>query len=104
MIKFSVQDALTRLANSNELSTRLIEQPTYDVRIYKPSTVDNQKPHTRDEVYVIASGSGEFVLGTETQPFNTGDLLFVPADAEHRFINFSENFSAWVIFFGPESS
>lgn len=104
MIKFSVQDALTRLPDSNELSTRLIDQPAYDVRIYKPNKVDNQKPHTRDEVYVIASGAGEFVLGTETQPFNTGDLIFVPADAEHRFINFSEDFSAWVIFFGPESS
>ena len=104
MMKFTVQDALARLADSNALSTVLIDHPAYDVRIYKPVEVDNQKPHTRDEVYVIASGSGDFVLGDENQPFKTGDLIFVPANAEHRFINFSDDFSAWVVFFGPAPS
>ncbi len=101
MNKFTVQEALERLADTDALSTVLIEHPAYDVRIYKPEKVDNQKPHTRDEVYVIASGTGDFVLGNETQSFKTGDLIFVPANAEHRFINFSDDFSAWVVFFGP---
>lgn len=104
MIKFTVQDALGRLTNSNALSTVLIDHPAYDVRIYKPDKVDNQKPHTRDEVYVIASGSGDFILGDETQSFKTGDLIFAPAGAEHRFINFSDDFSAWVVFFGTVES
>jgi len=28
-------------------------------------------------------------------------LLFVPAGVEHRFEHFSEDFSTWVVFYGP---
>ena len=55
-----------------------------------------------DEVYVVASGNGEFVNGGVRRPFETGELLFVPAGIEHRFENFSDDFSTWVIFYGPE--
>ena len=28
-------------------------------------------------------------------------LIFVPAGIEHRFENFTDDFSTWVIFYGP---
>jgi hypothetical protein len=28
-------------------------------------------------------------------------VLFVPAGMDHRFVNFSGDFAAWVIFYGP---
>jgi mannose-6-phosphate isomerase-like protein (cupin superfamily) len=34
--------------------------------------------------------------------FRAGDLLFVPAGETHRFETFSGDFTAWVIFYGPE--
>ena len=37
-----------------------------------------QTPHTRDEVYVVVSGSGEFVNDGVRRPFEAGELLFVP--------------------------
>ena len=54
----------------------------------------------RDELYVIASGSGKFVCAGETQAFATGDVLFVAAGVEHRFLDFTDDFAVWVIFFG----
>ena len=46
---------------------------------YAPRGEDHQQPHTRDEVYVVVTGSGEFVRGDERVAFSPGDLLFVPA-------------------------
>lgn len=71
-------------------------------RFYAPREVDEQTPHTRDELYVVARGSGTFVNGGERHPFGEGDVLFVPAGAEHRFEDFTEDFATWVVFYGPE--
>jgi mannose-6-phosphate isomerase-like protein (cupin superfamily) len=75
---------------------------TLTVEIYAPRGVDSQQPHARDEVYVIVSGRGEFVLGDERRPFGPGDLLFAPAGAAHRFEGFSDDLATWGIFYGPE--
>ena len=72
------------------------------VEFYKPERVDRQKPHTRDEVYVVVSGSGTFVCGTERRPFEAGEVLFAAAGVEHRFEGFSDDFATWVFFYGPE--
>lgn len=73
-----------------------------EVEIYRPSKVDLQQPHTRDEVYVIISGSGQFTKGEVRHPFQAGEVLFVPAGVEHRFEAFTEDFATWVFFYGPE--
>jgi hypothetical protein len=54
------------------------------------------------ELYVIARGSGTFVNGDGRHPFSSGDVLFVPAGASHRFEDFTDDFATWVIFYGPE--
>lgn len=72
------------------------------VEIYRPRGRDLQTPHTRDELYVVISGHGEFVDGGQRQPFEPGQVLFVPAGREHRFENFSDDFATWVFFYGPE--
>lgn len=69
---------------------------------YAPRGEDHQQPHTRDEVYVVVTGSGEFVRGDERVAFSPGDLLFVPAHLAHRFENFTDDFACWVLFWGPE--
>jgi mannose-6-phosphate isomerase-like protein (cupin superfamily) len=72
------------------------------VEYYRPDGRDEQQPHTRDEIYVVVSGSGQFLNAGEQHPFEPGDVLFVAAGAEHRFVEFSEDFATWVFFFGPE--
>ena len=67
---------------------KLFEHGTLEIEIYKPDKVDNQTPHTRDELYVVATGSGKFINGDETHDVEPGEVLFVPAGVEHRFIDF----------------
>ncbi|MFT4663412.1 MAG: mannose-6-phosphate isomerase-like protein (cupin superfamily) [Polaribacter sp.] len=59
-----------------------------------------QEPHKQDEVYVVISGTGTFINGETTSPFGPRDFLFVPAGVEHRFVDFTDDFSTWVIFYG----
>jgi len=75
---------------------------TLVVEYYAPRGRDLQQPHTRDEVYVVISGSGWFVNGEDRHPFAPGDVLFVPAGAVHRFEAFGDDFATWVMFYGPE--
>ncbi len=101
-MKIGTKEALDRLADSESLFLNLFKHGTLVVEVYKPEKVDLQKPHTRDEVYIIISGSGEFLNDGVRTDFSPGDFLFVPAGVEHRFENFSEDFATWVLFYGPE--
>jgi mannose-6-phosphate isomerase-like protein (cupin superfamily) len=80
----------------------VFEHGTLAVEIYAPRGIDPQQPHTRDEVYVVISGSGEFLNGGNRSSFQPGDVLFVPAQVVHRFENFTDDFAVWVFFYGPE--
>jgi mannose-6-phosphate isomerase-like protein (cupin superfamily) len=82
--------------------TTVFEHGTLVVEVYAPRGHDPQQPHARDEVYVVASGRGEFVAGDERTEFGPGDFLFAAAGVPHRFENFTEDLALWVMFYGPE--
>jgi mannose-6-phosphate isomerase-like protein (cupin superfamily) len=85
-----------------ERSIELFRHGSLMVKLYAPRGTDPQHPHTRDEIYVVVSGSGRFFrTGTEVA-FGPGDVLFVAAGEEHRFVEFSDDFATWVFFYGPE--
>jgi mannose-6-phosphate isomerase-like protein (cupin superfamily) len=101
--RVAVADAMSRLPGRNgERWATVLEHGTLDVEIYAPRETDPQKPHTRDEVYVVVAGTGEFLNGHSREQFVPGDVLFVPARVEHRFEHFTDDLVVWVIFYGPE--
>jgi len=83
-------------------SASLFRHGSLEVKMYAPRKQDPQHPHTRDEVYIVAQGSGTYFHAGERRPFVTGDLLFAAAGVEHRFEDFSDDFFVWVLFYGPE--
>lgn len=94
--------ALQKLASDGGEFIELFRHGSLAVEIYRPTKVDRQRPHSRDELYVVISGSGHFVNGSARHPFRSGEVLFVPAGTEHRFEQFTEDFTTWVFFYGPE--
>lgn len=88
-------------ASGDERYGVLLEHGSLEIGFYAPSGTDPQTPHDQDEVYVVHSGSGKFLHEDATRDFKPGDVLFVPAGAEHRFQEFTEDFGAWVVFYGP---
>jgi mannose-6-phosphate isomerase-like protein (cupin superfamily) len=101
---FPLQDALAQLGREKTEFLRLLRGSQFDISLYKPDRIDRQTPHQRDEAYLVATGSGRFECGDTVKPVVPGDLLFVEAGAAHRFIDFSDDFSTWVIFFGAAPS
>lgn len=97
------KDALARIPKREERQfATVFEHGTLAVEMYTPKEIDRQQPHTRDEVYIIARGEGEFVYADQRVKFAAGDFLFVPAGLPHRFEKFSKDFATWVMFYGPE--
>ncbi len=99
-------DALERLERDPSFATQrfaeLFAHGSLSVELYAPRGTDPQTPHTRDEVYVVVAGRGTFFCDGETRAFGPGELLFVPAGMDHRFVDFSDDFATWVLFYGPE--
>lgn len=76
----SVQPALERLPGpQGKQSEVLFEHGSLVVRLYAPHGSDQQTPHSRDEVYVVARGSGEFVCSGTRQSFGPNEVLFAAA-------------------------
>lgn len=99
--KVSLSQAFETLSQAEQPFATVFTHGTLAVEIYQPDKVDLQQPHDKDEAYIISSGSGQFELAGEITDVKTGDFLFAPAGVQHRFINFTDDFSTWVIFYGP---
>jgi mannose-6-phosphate isomerase-like protein (cupin superfamily) len=100
--RYTMKRALQSVAKSDDGEYGvLLEHGSMQLGCYKPHRIDNQQAHARDEIYVVQSGRGVFLLNGKRQAFEPGDALFVPAGIEHRFEDFSDDFSAWVVFYGP---
>lgn len=100
--KLNLNESVKTLIDSGKEAIEFFSHGSLSVKLYKPDKVDKQTPHIRDEVYVIASGSGTFVYNGEKTQFEKGDFLFVPAGIEHYFKDFTNDFITWVFFYGYE--
>ncbi len=98
----SLESAFEQLSNAPSEFVELLKYGELVVEFYKPDKIDKQQPHTRDEIYIISSGSGAFDLEGKIFQVKENDVLFVKAHDKHKFINFTDDFSTWVIFYGLE--
>jgi len=73
---------------------------TLEVEMYTPAGTDRQKPHDRDEIYVVARGTGTFFDGITGQEVRPGSFIFVAAGQSHRFESFTSDFAVRVFFYG----
>src|SRR5688500_14772753 len=99
----TVREGLAQLPGPDgQRCEELFNHGTLSLEIYSPAGTDPQNPHTKDELYVVVRGEGEFLFGDERRRFGAGDFLFVPAGVVHRFENFTDDLVVWVIFYGPD--
>lgn len=62
--------------------------------------LDDQNPHTEDEIYVVTTGRARIVTPDATAEIGPGTVIFVPAGQEHRFEEVTEDLTLLVVF-GP---
>jgi len=102
-IHVSLEDALRRgPPPKGNLAVPIFAHGSLEAELYTPVGEDRQRPHSRDEIYVVARGRALFFDGQARVPVTPGSFLFVPAGQIHRFEEFSEDFAVWVLFYGPE--
>ena len=100
--RLTVSKANNCLSAHDEEFIEMFEHGSLLIEYYKPEKIDKQEPHERDEIYVIVSGSGWFLKEEKKHPVEVGEVLFVPAGIDHRFVDFTDDFSTWVFFYGPK--
>ncbi|MFT4010044.1 MAG: cupin domain-containing protein [Nocardioidaceae bacterium] len=61
---------------------------------------DTQEPHTEDEIYLVTQGRATLWTPTATAELEPGDVAYVPAGEEHRFVDIVDDFTVLVVF-GP---
>ena len=99
----SIEDAMASVPDpEGKRFAQVFAHGSLVVEMFAPRGTDTQTPHSRDEVYVVASGRGEFVSGDKRMSFGPNDFLFVRAGIAHRFENFTNDLFVWVLFYGPE--
>jgi mannose-6-phosphate isomerase-like protein (cupin superfamily) len=63
-------------------------------------SVDDQQPHTEDEVYYVAAGRGTLTIGDAVVDVMPGSIAFVAAGVEHRFGAITEDLEV-LVFWSP---
>ncbi len=66
--------------------------------------IDDQTPHTEDEIYVVTAGRAMFEADGDRVPVGPGSVLYVPAGETHRFTDVVEGLAAVVIFAPAEET
>ena len=90
-----------KLVNGKRIAS-VAERGTLRVLCSWPLPPNVQSPHEQDEIYVVVKGSGVLFHRGKRDPFSAGDAMFVAAGVEHRFEDFTEDLTVWVIFYGPK--
>ena len=102
MEAFELADLLRERTESGRLYHEFLRTHDLSVGLYvlPAGATDPQSPHTEDEVYYVIAGRAQVRVGEENRPVETGSVVFVGADVEHRFHSIEEEL-VLLVAFGP---
>lgn len=102
---FEIADLIGERAASGEAWIEFLRVPALSMGVYGLSAGadDPQTPHREDEVYYVVSGRGVLRVEDVDQPVQSGSVVFVDANAQHRFHSITEDLTA-LVFFAPAES
>jgi mannose-6-phosphate isomerase-like protein (cupin superfamily) len=72
-----------------------------ELRFSPHPTNGPQVPHLKDEIYIVAAGTSGYQVEGRMSQVGPGDVLFCAAHVAHGFVDPSEDFCVWVLFYGP---
>jgi len=64
------------------------------------ASVDDQTPHTEDEVYYVLNGRATLVVEDRRTDVGPGSVAFVGAGDEHRFVDITQDLEV-LVFWSP---
>lgn len=102
MQAFELTQLISQRADSDKLYLEFLKVPDLSMGLYVLPTggVDPQSPHTEDEVYYVVSGRAQIKVADEDRAVQTGSVVYVAKNVEHRFHSIEEELTL-LVFFAP---
>jgi mannose-6-phosphate isomerase-like protein (cupin superfamily) len=99
---FHVDDLIRQRAGKGKLYLEFLRVPAMSAGVYvlPAGGTDPQKPHREDEMYYVVRGRARMQIGSENAEVRAGSVIFVEAEAEHRFYDIEEELEL-LVFFAP---
>jgi mannose-6-phosphate isomerase-like protein (cupin superfamily) len=103
VIAFEYGEIEQEHAESGKPYLQFINEGTMSLGLYvlPAGSTDTQSPHAEDEIYYVVAGRGAIVVAGERRPVQSGSIVFVAKEVEHRFVDIAEDLSI-LVFFAPE--
>jgi mannose-6-phosphate isomerase-like protein (cupin superfamily) len=99
-----LSDLVARLARDRHDFAEFFRAPSGTLSLtvarWPAGSIDDQQPHTEDEVYYVASGRAELSIGEEAVAVEPGSVAFVAAGVEHRFRDITQDLEV-LVFWSP---
>ena len=98
---FSLAELVARCDKRDAPYLEFLRVPALSCGIYQLSSgeEDHQDSHDEDEVYFVLKGKAYIVRDGEKERIEPGSILYIPAGANHQFVEIEEDLSL-LVFFG----
>ena len=102
MQAFELSQLIEQHEKANKLYLEFLKVPDLSMGIYRlpAGGSDPQSPHTEDEVYYVVKGKAKITVGAEERAVQTGSVVYVAKNIEHRFHSIKEDLTL-LVFFAP---
>jgi quercetin dioxygenase-like cupin family protein len=102
---FDTSQLVKQRADSLRLYQEFLRVPAMSAGVYvlPAGALDPQHPHKEDEMYYVIRGKARMRVGKEDRAVSSGSIIFVEAQAEHRFYDITEELVV-LVFFAPAES
>lgn len=102
MQAYELAQLISQRESSNKLYMEFLRVPDLSMGLYvlPADGVDPQSPHTEDEVYYVVSGKAKIKVADEDRDVQTGSIVYVAKNVEHRFHSIEAELTV-IVFFAP---
>lgn len=102
MQAFELTQLISQRESTNKLYLEFLKVPDLSLGLYilPAGGTDPQSPHAEDEVYYVVSGRGKIKVADEDRAVQTGSIIYVAKNVEHRFHSIEAELTL-LVFFAP---
>ena len=99
---FHLDDLNRQCVSNGKLYLEFLRVPAMSAGVYvlPKGGSDPQKPHREDEMYYVVRGRARMQIMDEHAEVGAGSVIFVEAEADHRFYDIKEELEV-LVFFAP---
>ena len=102
MRAYELNELTAQRKQAGKLYFEFLKVPDLSMGVYElpAGGTDPQSPHTEDEVYYVAQGKAQIRVADEDCPVQSGSVIYVAKNVEHRFHSIEEDLTV-LVFFAP---